>query len=142
MAKDKRDCPKCGEVLSGKTLTGEPCADCAAGNISCHACGWEPRKRAAGSKKGTTWTVGEDGADVFDQEGNVIARTSDRHLKAMARPSPSKEEAARARLIAAAPAMREALEAVDETLASWGSSQGPLAADVRAALALADGVSR
>ena len=34
-------CPRCGVILSGKTLIeSEPCADCARGEVSCHACGW------------------------------------------------------------------------------------------------------
>lgn len=38
------DCPRCNEPLTGRTIPeNEPCADCAAGRVSCHSCGWEPR---------------------------------------------------------------------------------------------------
>lgn len=33
----------CGGTFDGKTLTGETCADCMAGRVSCHLCGYKPK---------------------------------------------------------------------------------------------------
>lgn len=37
-----RGCPECGALLDGRALDGRACSDCAAGRVSCHACGWDP----------------------------------------------------------------------------------------------------